>query len=187
MFFLSPGSGSAPYINGISVDPNGNIWVAAYAWNSRTSVIHQLDVQGNLLKTLGPFNYQIKGVTTDSNAHVFFGKYLQDESGFPLPTDIVELDENGTEIRTFQAPVQASSLTFIRVPRQPILTIERDLGDVILKWSADAVGFELEAASVTTPLIWEILGIAPTKVDGQFQAKVPTTSAGRVFRLRKSL
>jgi hypothetical protein len=187
VFPVPPAPGSAPYINGMSADANGEIWVAGWCLNSRTSVIHHLDVQANLLKTLGPFDYQIKGITTDSNGHVFFGKYHQDNSGFPLPTDIAELDEDGTEIRTVQAPVQASSITFIRFPRQPILTVDRDLGDVILKWPADAVGFELETARFTTPLIWEAVGIVPVQLDGQFQVKVPATSSGAVFRLKKAL
>jgi hypothetical protein len=187
VFPILPAPGTAPFLTGISVDANGEIWTATWYNNSRTSMIHRLDVEGKLLNTLGPFDYQIKGVTADSNGHVFLGRDNRDDSGFPRPTDIVELDENGTQIRTFQAPVQISSMTLIRLPRQPTLTIDRDLGDVILSWPADAVGFELEAASITTPLIWEVLGITPIIVDGQFKAKVPGTSSGMVFRLRKSL
>ena len=185
VFSIPPAPGSAPAINGIAVAPNGLIYVVAWSQNAQSSVIHQLNAQGNVLQTLGPFAFQVRSITVNTNGHVFYGKENNDAAGFPLPSQIVELDPNGTELSNIQEPIQFSGMTLINFNPLPTLSIQFVSGDLILSWPPTGFDFELQTASITNPANWAAVGITPTNVQSRFQVRVPMSPTGMLFRLSK--
>ncbi len=187
VFSIPPAQGSAPSVNGIGVGTNGQIYVAAWSQNGQSSAIQKLDAQGNFLQSLGPFAFEIRGLIVETNGHLFYGRKNHDNSGFPLPSQIVELDPNGSELGTFNAPIQVAGMTLISLPRRPSLSIRHAVGDLILEWPLTASDYELQTASINSPQSWSAAGIAPVNVGGIFQIKVPMSATGMLFRLRKLL
>lgn len=186
-FPIPPAPGSAPYINGISVDRDGQIYVAAWSQNGRASVIHRMDAEGNLLQTLGPYSFEIAGLAVDTNRHIFYTREGRDQAGFPLPSAIVELDEDGLELRAFSAPFRADGITLIqRTPLRPKLLIGCAQDNVILRWPTNLVGFQLQAASTSSLQSWGVVKASPTIVDKFFSVTIRAADSASIFRLIKS-
>ena len=186
-FPVLPSPGSAPQINGISVDQEGNIFVAAYSFNGRSSVIYKMDDEGSVLETFGPYPFQIQGLTVDTNAHIFYARATNDMAGFPLPSVVVELDANGLEMQTFQTPFQVDSITLINVTPPPRLFVDCTAGNELgLRWATNAIGFQLQAASTSLLHNWSNVIDCPTIVDGFFTITLRADQPGMIFRLLKS-
>jgi hypothetical protein len=185
-FFVPPAPGSAPYITGMSVDQNGYIFVAIKSQNGRTSLIHKMDAQGNVLETLGPFDFIIDGISVDTNGHIFYAANGRDESGFPLPSTIVELDTNGLEIRHFLAPFHVDDLALIHFAPPPRLLISCAGSELTLRWATNSAGFQLQAAQTSPPGNWSIVNTRPAIVGSFFAVTTNAGNSGMMFRLVKS-
>ncbi len=185
-FPVPPAPGSAPSINGISVDQNGSIYVAVWSQNGQDSVIHRMDAEGNVRDTLGPYDFEIHGLAVDTNRHIFYAKEGRDVSGFPLPSEIVELDENGLEIRTFQAPFQVDGMTLINPDPRPKLLIGHAQDDVTIRWTTNSAGYQLQAASISSLQNWSMVSSNPVVADRFFTVTLPAAHSGRIYRLMKT-
>ncbi len=183
-FSVPPAPGSAPCINGIGLGVDGEIYVIALAQNPpRTSFVHRLDASGRLVQSLGPFAHEVYGVAVDADRHIFCTVKTNDNSGFGLPSQVLELDENGLELNSFLAPFQVKGITLINfIP--PRLSIRCAANEVILQWPTSPYNFHLESACLTSPDNWNAVGISPSQLEGVFEVKLPLSASGWIFRLK---
>ena len=145
-----------------------------------------MDAQGNVLTTLGPYEFRIEGVTVTTNNHIFYTRAGTDQSGFGLPSIVVELDALGAEIRSFQAPFETDGITVIAIDPLPVLSIGAGQNSVVISWPTNATGFELQGANTVLPHDWSNLDVSPTIAGALFTVTILSDEPGMVFRLIKS-
>jgi hypothetical protein len=81
------------------------------------------------------------------------------------------------------APFVDASFT---VFEKPILKINRLQSDLILSWSSNVPGFNLQiATNITPPSFWFPVAPAPTIIDAEFRVTNTITSGSRFYRLTK--
>jgi uncharacterized repeat protein (TIGR03803 family) len=112
--------------------------------------------------------------------------FTGDKDGEWPEAGLVEGSDGSFYGTTYNAGVGGAGTVFrlTIVPEPPQLAITTSGANIILTWSADATGFNLEfAANLAPPVAWQTNSTAPIILNDQNTVAIPITGSQMFFRL----